>query len=189
MTVPYLVSVTNWLRQMRLYLPSLPPFAELGNYSLNPCATLLPNYPCFPINTKHCRWLSQEKWSTHTRSIVDWKGDFVPSPYSTSISATLKMQVTPTLKTYPRLMAAYSVSGRVPRRDLAFVQFIDSHLSLSRGERWLFALAETSPLAPYAIRLRAPIGNSYSNRYSWSLPFVRCPLSSPLIHPLRHTLL
>lgn len=51
MTARHSVSVTNWLRQMRY-----PPTGVVPeNYSLYPRVTLLPNRPCFPINTKHFR--------------------------------------------------------------------------------------------------------------------------------------
>lgn len=45
------ISVTNWLRQMRY--PPMGAVAE--NHSLYPRVILLPNRPCFPINTKHFR--------------------------------------------------------------------------------------------------------------------------------------
>lgn len=76
------------------------------------------------------------------------------------------LRKTATTKTYRRLMAAYSVSGRVStgsRRGARLslrTTYRSRRLSLSRQA---VTERETSPLTPYAIPFHAPIGNSYSD--------------------------
>lgn len=76
------------------------------------------------------------------------------------------LRKTATTKTYRRLMAAYSVSGRIStgsRRGARLslrTAYRSRRLSLSRQA---VTERETSPLTPYAIPFHAPIGNSYSD--------------------------
>lgn len=138
----------------------------LENHSLCPRVTLLPNRPCFPINTKHFRRLPRSLRKRNSSALSALRPSFSITLFHvtfTSVGDYRKL----TLKTYRRLMAAYSVSGRVStgsRHGDWPPRLIDLRVSLSR--RAMTARGHgmgTSPLTSYAIPFRAPIGNSYSD--------------------------
>lgn len=160
-----------------------PPGAVLENDPLSPRVTLLPNHPCFPINTKRFRRSSVMTEKKFERALDLDSSRSHPSSLHGLTSARGLSETD--AATYRRqLMAACSVSGRVstgPRRGATWSRFDLLIPRLSPPSRRSVTIrgrgtGNVSPLTPYTIPFHAPIGNSYSRSSRSSVH--RYPLSS-----------